>query len=225
MRRPLSVAVAGLVAALAVSAQGVAPRNSSSDYPVNKEAHSATIAAAVVPPDTVKKLFPGDVAKHYVVMEVAVYPLPGQNAYIDAFDFDLKYNADEVSYPRSPEEIVSIWAEKSAPQPPGKVGVTTETGVVYTSGRDPETGRRSGWGTYSDVAVGPTPPTPPQPLSADPQAVEERLRANALPMGTAVRPVAGYLYFAIPAKKHKAGAMELQYIKDGAMVSLPIQAK
>jgi hypothetical protein len=51
------------------------------------------------------------------------------------------------------------------------------------------------------------------------------MRASALPEGPAVRPVAGYLYFAIPSKKRKSGPLELQYLKDGVVVSLPIPAK
>jgi hypothetical protein len=226
MRCFLSIAVAGLSAVLAVHAgEGVPPRASSSDYPASQQAQNAIIAAAPVSRDLVKKLFPSEVNKNYVVLEVAVFPLEGQTAYIDSFDFSLKVNADEVSYPRPPEAIVSVWAEKSAPQPPSKVGVTGETGVVYSSGKDPVNGRSSGWGTYSGVEVGPGQPTPPQPLSTDPQVFEANVRARALPQGAAVRPIAGYLYFPVAPKKRKSGPMELQYLKDGALVTLTIPAK
>jgi len=204
---------------------GVPPRANSSDYPVHREAPNATIAASLVPPELAKKIFPPDAIKHYIVMEVAVFPLEGQTAYVDSLDFDLKFSDDEVSYPRSPQEVMSVWAEKGAPQPPNKVDVTGETGVVYTSGNDPVNGRSRGWGTYSGVGVGSGQPTPPRPLSTDPNAFEAKMRASALPEGPAVRPVAGYLYFAIPSKKRKSGPLELQYLKDGVVVSLPIPAK
>jgi hypothetical protein len=51
------------------------------------------------------------------------------------------------------------------------------------------------------------------------------LHARALPEGPAVRPVAGYLYFPLPSKKRKSVPVELQYLKDGVLVSLPLPAK
>lgn len=158
-------------------------------------------------------------------MEVAVFPLAGKTVHVDSFDFRLKFSTDEASYPRTPEEIVSIWEEKSAPQPPNKVDVTTVSGVVYTSGNDPVNGRSHGWGTYSGVGVGTGQPTPPHPLSTDPRVFEATVRARALPEGPAVRPVAGYLYFPLPSKRAKNGQMELRYLKDSVLVTLPFPAK
>ena len=225
MRGSLLVVVAGFAALLPVCAgDGVPPRASSSDYPVRREAHNATIAAALVPPDLAKKIFPPEVNKNFVVVEVAVFPLEGQIADVDSFDFGLKFSASEVSHPRTPDEVVSLWMEQNAPQP-SKVGVTGETGAVYTSGNDPATGRSRGWGTYSGVGVGSGDPAPPRPPSTDPRDVVANLRAKALPEGPAVRPVAGYLYFPLPSKKRKSGPVELQFLKDGVLVSLPIPAK
>jgi hypothetical protein len=226
MRGSLPVVVAGFAAVLAVCAgDGVPPCAGSSDYPVRREAQNATIAAALVPPDLAKKIFPPEVNRNFVVVEVAVFPLEGQTADVDSFDFGLKFSADEVSHPRAPDEIVSMWMEQSTPQPPSKVGVTGETGVVYQTGNDPVAGRSHGWGTYSGVGVSSGQPAPPRPLSTNARDLEANLRARALPEGPAVRPVAGYLYFPLPTKKHKSGPLELQYLKDGVLVSLPIPAK
>jgi hypothetical protein len=225
MIRFLCVAIAGFAAVLAVCAgDGVPPRASGSDYPVHRDSQNFTIAAAMVPPELAKKLFPTEVWKDYLVVEVAVFPLEGKTVYVDSFDFGLKFGAVEASYPRTPEEIVSIWEEKSAPQPPNKVDVTTVAGVVYTSGSGPD-GHSHGWGTYSGVGVGPGQPTPPRPLSTDPQVFEANVRARALPEGPAVRPVAGYLYFPLPSKKAKGEPTELRYLKDGVLISLPIPPK
>jgi hypothetical protein len=172
-----------------------------------------------------KKIFPSEVYKNYLIVETAVFPLGGKTVDVDSFDFVLKVSTGEMSYPRTPGEIVSKWEEKNAPQPPGKVDVTTETGVVYASGNDPVNGRYHGWGTYTGVGVGPGQPTPPRPLSTDPQVFEANVRARALPQGPAAQPVAGYLYFALPSKKAKSGPLELRYQKDGALVSLPIAVK
>jgi len=228
MRRFVKIAIAGFAIALAASAgDGVPPRAKASDYPVSRDAQAATIGAALVPPALAKKLFPADVSKDYVVVEVGVYPVTGQIADVDSFDFGLKLGPDDVSHPRNPEEIVSMWVEKNAPKPPDKpVDVHGETGVVYQSGNDPAYGRTKGWGTYSGVGVGVNEPTPPQPLSMDPRVVDAIIRGRALPEGPAARPIAGYLYFPVVSRKHKnAAPMELQYIKDGVVVTLPLPVK
>ena len=227
MRRSLCLAATGCIVVLAArGGTGVPPRPTSSDYPVHQAAGAAPIAASLVPPDLAKRIFPADVNKNYFVVEVAVYPLDGQTVYIDSFDFGLKFGEDEVSHPRTPQEIASMWAEKNTPQPPSKVGVTAESGVVYSSGNDPVNGRTRGWGTYNGVAVGPGQPSPPPPPPGDPRAVEAQVGARALPEGPAVRPVAGYLYFPlISKKKNPRAAMELQYLKDGVLVSLPFPAR
>src|ERR1700693_4414545 len=99
MRRCLFAAIGGLAVGLAVCAgDGVSPRASGADYSVHRDAQSVTIAAALVAPELVKKIFPPEVNKHYVVVEVAVFPLAGQTVHIESFDFDLKFGPDEVSY-------------------------------------------------------------------------------------------------------------------------------
>ena len=227
MRRSLCFATLGFAAALAArGGAGVPPRPTSSDYPVHQAAGNATIAATLVPPDLAKRIFPADVNKNYFVVEVAIYPQDGQTVYIDSFDFGLKFGADEVSHPRTPQEIASMWGEKNAPQPPSKVGVTAETGIGYSTGTDPVTGRQQhGVSTYNGVAVGAGQPGPPPPPPGDPRVVEAQVGARALPEGPAVRPVAGYLYFPLISKKDKKAAMELQYLKDGVLVSLPFPAR
>jgi hypothetical protein len=227
MRRFFCFATLGFITALAAKGgAGVPPRPASTDYPVHQATPNGTIAASIVPPDLAKRIFPADVNKNYVVLEVAVYPPDGQTVYIDSFDFGLKFGEDEVSHPRTPQEIASMWDEKNVPRPPHKVDVTAETGVAYGTGTDPTTGRsQHGLATYSGVAVGPGQPSPPPPPPGDPRIVEAQVAARALPEGPAARPVAGYLYFPLISKKSKKSAMELQYLKDGALVSLPFPAR
>jgi len=221
-----STVVAGLSAVLALCAgDGIPPRASSSDYPVHQEAPNATFAAALVPSESARKIFPPEVSKHYVIVEVAVLPHAGETVHIDSFDFNLKVGDGQVSYPHSPAEIASVWAEKSDSQPTGKTGVTGETGVVYTSGGDTATGRAHGWGTYAGVGVGKDDSTPPRPPSVDSRQLEAGLNAKALPEGPATGPVAGYLFFAMPSKKRKGEPMELRYSREGVRVILPIPAK
>ena len=125
-----------LVALVAAGQTGVTPRPRSSDYPVHQAAGNATVAATVVPPDQVKKLFPGELIKRYIVVEVAVYPQDGDAVDIDSLDFALRLSTDERSYPRTPQEVASMWDERRAPSLGPKVDVSTEVGVVYSSGND-----------------------------------------------------------------------------------------
>jgi hypothetical protein len=226
MRGRLNLAIVGFAVALAArGGTGVPPRPSSSDYAVHQATQTSTIAASLVPPDLAKKIFPAEVNKNYFVVEVAVYPQDGQRVDIDLFDFALKFNADEVSHARTPEEIASQWEEKNAPQPPHKVDVTAETGVVYSSGNDPVNGRSRGLGTYTGVAVTSGQPDLPPPPPGDPRVVEAQVRERALPEGPTVQPVGGYLYFPLISKKNKKAATELQYFKDGVSVSLALPAR
>jgi hypothetical protein len=182
MRCLLPLIVVGFVAVLAVCAgDGVPPRANSSDYPVHRDTQKATIAPTLVSPELAKKIFSPEVNKNFLVVEVAVFRLERQTAHVDSFDFGLEFGGGEIRHPRLPGEIVSAWMEQGSPQPPSGVGVTAETGVVYTGGNDPATGRSHGWGTYSGVGVGSGDPTPPLPPSTDPRDFEANLRAKALP--------------------------------------------
>ena len=61
------------IAVLAVGADtGVSPRPSSSDYPIHASGKTATLAAAIVPPEQVKRILSDYVSSRYVVVEVAV---------------------------------------------------------------------------------------------------------------------------------------------------------
>jgi hypothetical protein len=222
----LSLFTAGIFTLVNAAAQtGVTPRPSASDYPVHRTTKTATFAAAIVPPEQIKKIFPGDIVKKYAVVEVAVYPQDGYTVNIDSLDFALKLASDEMSHPITPREVASIWDEKNAPTIGNKVDVTTETGVVYTSGNDPVYGRSHGWGTYTGVGVGvPGQPAPPPP-SYDPRVVEAKARARALPEGRTAKAVAGYLYFPVPVKKHKNNPIALEYLRDAALLDLPFPPK
>jgi hypothetical protein len=109
------------------------------------------------------------------------------------------------------------------------VNVTGETGVTYGTGTDPTTGQRTrGWSTYEGVGVGigkPPDAPPPPPPGYDPNVIEAVAREKALPQGKTGDAVAGYLYFPLPAKKHKGAALELRYSKDGVSVTLPLPGK
>ncbi len=228
MRLLLTVVLSATVTALA-SDTGTRPRPSSADYPVSRPAKSATIAAILVTPDQVKRIFPAEVNKKYVVVEVAVYPEAGEVVDVKSLDFGLRFGPDVVRYPATPQDIAAAWREKRDPPSLGRaVDVTTETGVTYGTGTDPTTGQRTrGWSTYEGVGVGAgrPPDAPPAPPGYDPNVIEAVAREKALPQGKTGDAVAGYLYFPQPAKKHKGDALELRYSSGGASVTLPLPAK
>jgi hypothetical protein len=235
MRLTVAVFTAiGVLAALAVAGDsGLQPRPNSTDYPASKTAKAAAIGAIAAPADQVKKTLPEEIGKRYIVVEVAVYPQDGSTVDVASLDFALKFDPDDVRYPSTPREVASLWKENEPSLPNRGVEVHGETGVTYSRGHDPVTGRGTrGWSTYDGVAVSkgappdaPPPDAPPPPPPYDPYAAEARVREKALPEGQTSQPVAGYLYFSRPAKNHKNAALELRYSKDGDVVTLPLRTK
>jgi hypothetical protein len=205
---------------------GVPPRAGAADYPVHQDTKAATLAAARVPVRQVEKMFSPEIARQYVVLEVAVYPKDGHSFDVDWFDFGLK-TGETVAHVEKPRDVATPWPEKSS-QPDKPVTVATETGVIYSRTNDPVNGRQSGWGTYTGVAVtndprAATPPPVPK-QGPDPQMVEQRIREKSLPQGGTRSAVAGYLFFPQYNVKHRKGeSSELQWSKDddSAVLRLP----
>jgi hypothetical protein len=214
--------------ALACAGDGLPPRTSASDYPVHQDTKAATIAAMRMTPEQLNRTFPADLAKKYVVVEVAIYPKEGPAIEVQSLDFVLKVGDGE-NHPETAEEVASMWQPHRAPHPDltSNTHVTTETGVILANGTDPATGRRvNGVGTYESVGVSNAPTqTAPTPSSSrvDADRMEALLKKWALPEGKTNSPVAGYLYFRLPAKKTK-GAPELQYERDGSSASMTLPA-
>ena len=204
------------------SDQGVAPRAAASDYPVHQTFQDAMLAVAIVPVKQIERMFSPDTAKHYVVLEIAVYPENSQTVDVERLDFGLKLG-DTVVYSEKPGDIATPWPEKNrVPNKP--VTVITDTGVVYSKSSDPVNGKRSGWGVYEGVGVTNDPRAvnpPPLKQGPAPQIVEDRVRETILPEGPTRVAVAGYLFFP-QYTKHKGDAMEVQWRRNGSTVTLPL---
>ncbi len=69
---------------------GVPPRAASTDYPVHDRADAATIAAVIIPTNQVSKMFSPEIAKQYIVVEVAIYPENGVPFDVKSSDFALR---------------------------------------------------------------------------------------------------------------------------------------
>jgi hypothetical protein len=215
------------IAALALAGDGRTPRSSSSDYPVHQDTTTATIAAVRVSPEQLNKNLPSDLAKKYVVVEVAIYPKGDAVIEIATMDFVLMLGADGESHPETAEEVAWMWRPHTAhPDVPSKAHVNTETGIIVAHGQDPVTGRPANRvGTYESVGVSndPRQAPPNRSSSVDADRFEAMLGKWALPEGKTASPVAGYLYFPLPQKKTK-GTFELQYTRDGSSANLTLPA-
>lgn len=218
-----------LISTLACAGDGRAPRASSADYPVRQDTKDATIAAVRVPAEQLNKSFPSDLAKKYIVVEVAIYPKDGANVEIAAKDFSLRLGETGEAHPDTAEEVAWMWRPHNTPRPDtnGNTHVTAETGVIVASGQDPATGRRvNSVGTYEGVGVSnyPTQPPPASSSRVDADRLETKLDNWALPEGKTTSPIAGYLYFPLPSKKPK-GALRLEYERGNSTATLTLPAK
>ncbi len=197
---------------------GIRPRPSASDYPVQEQAAGMTLGAAVVPPSEVRSLFSTNL-KDYIVVEVSVYP--GQRVEISPQDFALRLGAGaDTIRPANPAAVASAIHRKSAPPPSKGSDITvypTATIGYESGGYDPVYGgqRRGGWVTGAGVGVGVGGPQGSPPAGStdrDRSVMQQELQDKSLPSGAFTKPVAGYLFFAMPeAKQKKSGAFELDY--------------
>jgi len=205
---------------------GVVPRPQPSDYPTHQSTRTATLAAALVPTRQIERMFSSDIAKHYIVLEVAVYPQNGQSIDVAWLDFGLRLG-DSVTYAEKPRDVATPWPGKN-PSINRPVTVITETGVTYGRSSDPVNGKRSGWGVYEGVGVtndprAASPPSPPR-QDSDPRMVEDRIRENILPEGRTTNPVAGYLFFP-QSKAKRPKDLVLKWSKDGVTATLHVPEK
>jgi hypothetical protein len=235
MKRVASICLAvGLL--LADDPRGIRPRGSSADYPARQTVSGVTAAAAVLPPDQVKKLFATDLnAGGYIVVEVAIYPEAGKEVTIASGDFQLRMVSDGSTVrPASARAIAASLQRKNTPDPKvrnrGDVNIYPSATIGYESGTDPYSGRRRS-GVYTaagvGVGVGPDPGlSSPRPASTDMDrsTMEQELADKALPEGRITPDVAGYLYFPKPSGKPSKTAVELTWYGNDRVVRLKIPA-
>jgi hypothetical protein len=214
-----------LAAALGAAAEdGIRPRADVADFPVYRTDKTADVGAALLTPDQVRGSFSSDLNRGYLVLEVGVYPKGEVD--LGRGDFALRAAGTQtVSYAVSPKVIAGV-LQKAASKG-NDVTLYPTVGVGYESGPsyDPATGtqRRGGWTTGAGVGVG-VGGNDPRPASTgqDRKTMELELSDKGLPEGKFTQPVAGYLYFPIPARK-KPAAYELEYMGRTARLLLPLQ--
>ncbi|HWC97387.1 MAG TPA: hypothetical protein VG456_11570 [Candidatus Sulfopaludibacter sp.] len=214
---------------------GIAPRSNPADYPVHEAAPGITVAATVLTPAQVKKLFPMNLdSAGYVVVEVGIFPEKDNQVTVDTDQFRLQVGNDRtMRRPVSPNEIMADRGRGNKPhQPlaiPGNVPVSTTTTIGYESGGPYNRGGVYGGASTTVGTPGSSPYPYPDPRTAspkgnDPAETERDLVDKELAMGKTTVPVAGYLYFPKPRQKQKNPSFDLTYRGAGATVHLAIPA-
>ena len=217
-------------------AGGIRPRESSADYTAHQKASGATVAAAVVPPDQVKKLFATDLnAGGYIVIEVAIYPEAGAEIDVSSGDFLLRVASNPAIVRNASARAIAAALQRKSKPPEVRhksdVNVYPTATIGYESGTDSYGRRRSGVYTAAGVGVGvgddPRAAAPPRPASTYPDrtTMEQELADKALPEGKMTRAVAGYLYFPKPTPKQRNAEYEITWYGNDRQVRLTIPAK
>jgi hypothetical protein len=205
---------AALAASLsAAEAPGIRPLATAAEYPAHVSQDGLTIGAALLTPDQVRKHFVSDIHRAYLVVEVGVYPAGPAAFRVEPDAFLLRIPGQRASRPASPKAVAGV-LQKTAPSQ-SDVTVYPSVGIGYESGPrryDPVTGdtRGGGWRTGVGVGVG-VGGTRPASTEADRKTMEIELSEKGLPEGSFSKPVAGYLYFPLPAGKRPPAAYELEY--------------
>jgi hypothetical protein len=201
---------------LAKGVAGIRPRDSSADYPVHETNGGVTVAAALVPPDQVRKIFSTDLNRGgYIVAEVAVYPETGRAVDLSSGDFLFRMDSQTLR-PVAGSAIATILAtHEPNPLQPDDVTVVATANIGRATVNDPATGQR-GRAVYKETGVGVgvgRSGRPPDPAAADRDraAIQQELEDKSLPEGKVISSVAGYLYFPRPRGKAKNAAVELIY--------------
>ena len=203
--KPIVVLMLAALLLLATDHSGVRPRGTAKDYRAYDSAGGITIAGAVVPAGKVKhQLSPDLVKAGYTVLEIAVYPDPGNNVVVSSDDFSMTVGSNpDAARAETPADVAaSIEADNrtNRPQIPGRVQVHVDQTIgVSSGGRDPVTGRRYPGGVYTATGVGvgvgdprvgdppPTDPIDPRYPPGDPRYPDPRAGGAAPPVPRSLR--------------------------------------
>ncbi len=207
VRWPLAFGAAML--AFAQNSDGVDPRPGAADYSAHAGNDAVSVGAIFLSPAEQRKSLGKDWSAGYVIVEVALYPEPGQRLTVAPRDFMLRAGT-ETSAPVDGEVLV--------PYPPGHNGPMTAPSKVHT--QTVETvgvatgpyGRRTVYaGSETQVGVG-NYPTDPLPTAPDSKfELRRALMEKELPDTKTSRAIAGYLYFPKLKNLPKDAVYELAY--------------
>jgi hypothetical protein len=199
--------------------QGISPRPDAGDYPGNASRDGMAIGAAMLGSSQIRRDFSTDLARGYLVVEVAVYPKEGTQLDLGPGDFWLRVpGSGEVLRPVAPPVVA-----RALERPDGRgrnIALYPSVGIGYGSGRAMYGG---GLGTMVGVGVGAGGPRPPDWNSENRRTMELELGEKQLPERLVAQPVAGYLYFSAPREKVRA-ACQLEYRPPAGELTLDVPA-
>ena len=219
---------------------GIPVRPAPTDYATRNVVDGITVAASVLSPEQVRKLFSKDLNHEgYTVVEVAVYPAGSAPLDVTPDEFVMRVGSDGTFLSsRTPAAIAggdkktgtSASKGSNPPQLPGNVHVYEGATIGYESRTNGPYGRQGGvyTGTQTTVTNAPYPDYPPQqapvPRGAKPDwtALKQELEAKELPAGRTADPVAGYLYFLKASTKEKRPDYELVWYRTTGQIRLSI---
>lgn len=215
---PIRWLVAWLTVAplLAQGPYGTTPRAKAADYPVHTQTGGVALGAEYLVrsiPVRNQTL----VTQDYLVVEVALYGLPGQPLMVSDGQFTLRLNGKkQVLHAQAPGFVAASLKYADWEHRPSLVGYggLGDAGVII--GRPEQTERFPGDNRTSRTRL-PAPPRAPAP--EDPSGLpkeevpppEQLVMEAALPGGPAKGPVSGYLYFAHKGKTKSIKTLELLY--------------
>lgn len=230
--RTASGVVAALLLAVAGASQvreGTRARADGADYPAHAERDGIAIGAAILSPDQVRNTFATDLNRGYLVVEVALYPNSSSSVDVARSDFALRIAGTQTARAANPRAIAA--SRQKGANSPGNIDVYPQVGIGYESGPrgyDPVTGTVRGGGIRTSAGVGVGGGAPgPASTDRDRKTMELELLEKSLPEGATTRPVAGYLYFPLAARK-KSATYELEYQAPGGRIALrlpPVSGK
>jgi hypothetical protein len=207
--------------------KGTVPRSAPDKYSAHAESQGIAIGARLLTASQARKAFATDVDRCCMVVEVAFYPKKNSVAEVSRSDFALRIVGQDIATPPSTPDVVAgklqQWIEQQQPKA-NDVAVSQNDTIGHSSGRDPNTGRRTS-GTYESTGAsvsvglgGPSQPAPPMDNTGR-RFMEQLLNDKGLPQGSTATPVSGYLYFAHARKNAK---YQLEYVLNGNKVVLAL---
>lgn len=214
------LAVVALVATAALAAgqqNGIPARQNAAAYSVHGEIDGVAVGARLLTAKEVKAAFVTEVSRCCLVVEVGLFPQAGKSVKTEKKDFTLSSQSAHIAVaPEDPK--VAAYAVKKAKAAQNEVSVYPTAGIGYgTGGVDPWGYPTPGSGVYTSVGVGVGVGKAGEPSSADTKTMQLELTEKSLPEGDVTKPVAGYLYFRVPADK---GPYEFQYRLGGKTITL-----
>ncbi len=194
--------------------QGLTPRAAPAAYPVYREQPELSIGARLLSPREVEQKFATPLGKHYLVVEVGVFPSAAQPLRLRPDSFTIRPgNEDQAFFALSPGEI----AEELGASGGGRnLGVYPRVGVGY---------ERGPWGSGTSTGIGVgvgSRPYPRGPVGANRRVILQELRDKSLPQGSITQPVAGYVFFPLKEKRNIRYTLELH--QGTALIPLALPA-